>query len=120
MSQPNEGERHNNLVGVDLKVLMDAMTGNLRNMMREELEPMQSRIDALENSRSVQPVRGGVHARRERAPIGGSSGENSDYEEDARSTRNFRRPRMERQPKEARRREEAQRLVNSVVLIRMN
>lgn len=46
----NGGEDRSEM-GADMKLLMEAMMGEMRRMMRAELEPLQERLDQFENTR---------------------------------------------------------------------
>ena len=60
MSQNNEGNVQG---GGDVRVMMEALLGEMRRMMQREMEPIQERIDQMENTNRQQaaPRRGRNH-----------------------------------------------------------
>ena len=57
MAQNNEADVQG---GGDVRVMMEALLGEMRRMMQREMEPIQERIDQMENTNRQQaaPRRG--------------------------------------------------------------
>ena len=66
---------------VDLKLHMEAMIGEMRRMLRVELEQVHERMDRMENSRVEQPQSSNWR-RKEKVPPKGIRVEEEDYDGD--------------------------------------
>ena len=75
-------------IPADLRIWKDALVGEMRRMMRGELDQLHERIDQVENSRAEQPQSIPQARRRERVPVreevNDYYGDDNDIEEDDR------------------------------------
>ena len=66
----------------DPKLLMEATMGEMRRMLRGELEQLHERVDRIENGRVEQPQHVPHARRRERVPVRGEALDNDGMDGD--------------------------------------
>ena len=65
----DKGTTEDSSIPADLKNWNKALVGEMRRMMRKELEQLHERLDKVENARAKQPRPVPQDRRRERVPI---------------------------------------------------
>ena len=73
MSNNSKNTADGTSVAADPKLLMEAMMGEMRRMLRGELEQLHERVDRIENARVEQPQHVPHAHRRERVPVRGDA-----------------------------------------------
>ncbi|GMN73211.1 hypothetical protein TIFTF001_053659, partial [Ficus carica] len=73
MSNNSKNTTEGTTGAVDPKLLMEAMMGEMRRMLRGELEQLHERVDRIENARVEQPQHVPHARRRERVPVRGEA-----------------------------------------------
>ena len=65
----DKGTTEDSSIPADLKNWKEALVGEMRRMMRGELEQLHERLDKVENARAEQPRPVPQACRRERVPV---------------------------------------------------
>ena len=73
MSNNSKNTTEGTAGAADPKLLMEAMMGEMRRMLRGELEQLHERVDRIENARVEQPQHVPHARRRERVPVRGEA-----------------------------------------------
>ena len=73
MSNNGKNSAEGTTGAADPKLLMEAMMGEMRRMLRGELEQFHERVDRKENARVEQPQHVPHARRRERVPVRGEA-----------------------------------------------
>ena len=84
----DKGTTEESSIPVDLKLWKEALVGEMRRMMKGELDQLHERLDQVENARAEQPQPIPQAHRRERVPVreevNDYYGDDNDMEEDDR------------------------------------